>query len=366
MTSSAHGSTRSTGDPEPLSTTAVVNRSAGRRVIGRLDPGEQTIDVFEFSETEVHAIEGWLRSFRSDATRDGYRGELRRFVEFLQAAPTVDGERLDLASATVHVVKDFQAWRAAQGAATATVARSIAAVSSFYRYSAEPGGWLQDKPNPAGFKRAKRSSVNTEPIQLWQVDYLQRAATAGQWAARDGALIDLLFITGIRVAELCELNVGHVAKNRDGGLLTVTGKGRQVRKVNIDRQLVDRLNLARARSAPLLLNNNGQRFDRFQVYRITKRLQAAANKLGAEISNLSPHVARATVATAIAVEHGGPAAKEQLGHDSLATTQRYIDRAAAAGERSKMAATMRQGIQPPDGIEGQQTIDDQRPLRVVR
>lgn len=296
------------------------------------------VEAFEFTETESNAIEGWLRSYENDNTRAAYRRELRRFVEFIQAAGVT------LAVVDTGTVRDFQSWRTAEGGSTASVSRSVSAISSFYLYSAEPGGWLDGKTNPAAMRRVKPSSVHTQPIEMWQVDYLKRAATLGGHAPRDIALIELLFITGVRVSELCSSNVDDLLVRKTDGVLNITGKGGKARTVVIDTQLLEQLDLERPKTAPLILNNQGARLNRYQVTRILTRLRNVANSIGAGIAKLTPHVARATVATELAIAHGAPAAKAQLGHDSLATTQGYIERAEAAADRAAMAASLRRSI----------------------
>ncbi|MDP7111858.1 MAG: tyrosine recombinase XerC [Myxococcota bacterium] len=146
-------------------------------------------------------------------------------------------------------------------------------------------------------------------------------------ASRDAALLELLYGSGLRVAELVALDVADVTPDRP--LLRVLGKGRKEREVPLgppSREALRRYLVVRGRLGPpadldaLFLNARGGRLSDRSVRRIVKR----AGVIVALLKDLHPHALRHSFATHL-LEGGADlrAIQEMLGHASLATTQRY-------------------------------------------
>ncbi|MGH9022646.1 MAG: tyrosine-type recombinase/integrase, partial [Acidimicrobiia bacterium] len=150
---------------------------------------------------------------------------------------------------------------------------------------------------------------------------------AGALALRDAAVLEVLYGAGLRVAELCGLDVEGV--DLAGGQVTVLGKGSKIRRVPLGqaaREAVDRyLEVARAllmsdetpRSA-LFLNCRGGRLGVRDARRLVARCRLPDGRA------LHPHALRHAYATHL-LEGGADlrAVQELLGHADLATTQRY-------------------------------------------
>jgi integrase/recombinase XerC len=148
---------------------------------------------------------------------------------------------------------------------------------------------------------------------------------------RDRAILELLYGGGIRVGELCGLDLDDV--DLRVGSVRVTGKGRKERRVPVGAPALDALHnyvatarpplLARARVPPephaLFLNSRGGRLQ-------PRSVRAAIDKYtrGAGGTHISPHALRHSFATHL-LDNGADlrAVQELLGHESLATTQVY-------------------------------------------
>jgi integrase/recombinase XerC len=155
---------------------------------------------------------------------------------------------------------------------------------------------------------------------------------------RDLAIMELLYATGIRVGELCALDIDEVDDARR--VVRVFGKGRKERSVPygvpagaaLDRWLAEaRPKLARSGSGPaLFLGSRGGRIDQRVVRRLVHARIDAVNA-----PDLSPHGLRHTAATHL-LEGGADlrSVQELLGHASLATTQIYTH---VSGERLRRA-----------------------------
>ncbi len=145
---------------------------------------------------------------------------------------------------------------------------------------------------------------------------------------RDGAMIELVYATGLRVSEVVSLKVSQV--NLEGGYLTVVGKGSKERAVPIGtyarQRLVEYLQQARPKilaerlSPYLFVNRAGRRMSRQGFW---KRLRLAARRSGVP-GKVSPHTLRHAFATHL-VEGGADlrAVQMMLGHSDIATTQIY-------------------------------------------
>ncbi len=143
-------------------------------------------------------------------------------------------------------------------------------------------------------------------------------------AARDRAVLELLYSSGLRVSELTGLAVGDL--DRAGGMVRVLGKGGKERIVPVGSKALEAVASYLAlrgwpdETMPLFLNTRGQRINRRSVARIVAREAARVEAFRA----ISPHTLRHTFATHL-LEQGADlrSIQELLGHASLSTTQKY-------------------------------------------
>ena len=208
-----------------------------------------------------------------------------------------------------------------------TVARRIAAIRSLFAYlvsedlaSSDPSAVLMTPKMPARLPRV----VPDDTLQA----LLDAPDAKTPTGLRDGALLELLYATGIRVGELVGLSVGDVDLAQ--GQALVFGKGSKERIVPLHRRAVERLrtylregrpHLVKSETADaLFLSTRGRPLSAEAVRRILNRHLTST---GATIS-VSPHALRHTFATHL-IEGGADlrTVQELLGHIALSTTQIY-------------------------------------------
>lgn len=268
-----------------------------------------------------------LERDRSDHTRRAYLGDLRSLFDFLgQRAPDAG-----LTGLSLPVLRSWLAAQASSGAARTTLARRTSAVKTFTAWAVRRGLMAGDPATRLQVPKARR----TLPAVLRQDQALDAMAAAKSGAQqgdplalRDQLIVELLYATGIRVSELCGLDMDDIDTPRR--LLRVLGKGNKQRTVPFGEPaavalavwLCDgRPALAVADSGPaLLLGARGRRIDPRQARTVVHQTVAAVD--GAP--DIGPHGLRHSAATHL-LEGGADlrVVQELLGHSTLATTQLY-------------------------------------------
>ena len=243
------------------------------------------------------------------------------------------------ADVDIDVLRGWLAGQHRAGQARATVARRAAAARSFTAF-AHRQGWLAADPGVklGAPKVHKRLPQVLAPDQMARV-LTERAAQpedelAAAIAVRDTAIMELLYAAGIRVSELCGLDVGDLDDGRR--TVRVLGKGSKERVVPVGIPAAravaawlasGRPVVAGARSgAAMFVGARGARIDPRTVRRVVHaRIAAAgADGSGAGVPDTGPHGLRHSAATHL-LEGGADlrSVQEILGHSSLATTQIY-------------------------------------------
>lgn len=268
-------------------------------------------------------LDGHLRAERnaSPHTLRNYGVDLRQFAAFA-------GAESEMEALTPARIRDFLAALYAQGCGKTTVARHLSSVRSLFGYCADRG---YIPSNPARLLASPKLGKKLPPIPTTeQVNRMldEPLPGAGAFPERDHALLEVLYGCGIRVGELTGLDLGDV--NFEEMTMRVTGKGRKQRLVPFGRKaaaaiqayLAKRGTLAGVtrRQRALFLNLRGQRLTTRSVARIVK---ASARAFGLPL-DLHPHALRHAFASHLLGEGADlRAIQEMLGHQSLATTQRY-------------------------------------------
>ena len=260
----------------------------------------------------------WLASLTSEHTRHAYRTDLTQFVDWCH------GHNVDPLTATRPVVDAYRLELEAQGRALSTIARKLAALSSFYDYATDLG---RVTLNPC--TRVKRPKVSRQSPTLGMsrteaAAFLAAAELAGP---RDYAAACLLLLNGLRVSELVSIDLEAIRTERGHTAVDVRGKGDKVRTIALAPMTVHALELAAAGRTvgPALVDDNGQRLNRHQVARLVSRLARAANVQNAR--KITPHSCRHTFVT-LSLDEGVALhqVQDDAGHESPETTRRY-DRA---------------------------------------
>jgi len=270
------------------------------------------LDVLAF---ERHASENTVTAYRKDLA------QLSAFAREKRPGP------LDPAGVDVLLLRGWLG-KLARTHEPSSVARKISAVRAFYRYLKKTD---QVRIDPAAALALPR--VQRKLPTVLNVDAAREVVTSVEgdepMDRRNRAILELLYGSGIRVSELTHLDVADL--DLPAREARVLGKGKKQRVVPLGGPTVEALSaylavrshlLTPASSAPnaLFLSARGERIRRTDAYGVVRR----AGALGAGRSDVHPHALRHTCATHM-LEGGASlrSIQELLGHESLATTQRY-------------------------------------------
>jgi integrase/recombinase XerC len=280
---------------------------------------------------QLAAFERHLAAERglSPHTVRAYIGDARSLLEHACRCGIGELAELDIA-----VIRAWLATQHAAGQARATIARRAAAARTLTAF-AHSRGWLGTDPGPLlGTPKTGRplpQVLAREQMQAVLAAEVVPAPGPGRGAAlvlRDAAIMELLYASGIRVSELCGLDIGDIDPERRTA--RVLGKGSKERVVPIGipaatavRRWCDdgRPQLAVGRSGrALFVGARGGRIDP----RIARRVVHARIAAAGSVPDTSPHGLRHTAATHL-LEGGADlrSVQEILGHASLGSTQIY-------------------------------------------
>jgi integrase/recombinase XerD len=205
-----------------------------------------------------------------------------------------------------------------------SVTRMISALRGFYKFLVSDGHL---KKNPAENLSAPQKGFYL-PKFLNQTEIENLLSTpdvSGEIGLRDRAILETMYAAGLRVSELCALQISDVELDR--GILTCTGKGNKTRKVPLGRSAVEWLKsylvLRRKKEnieiQNLFVNNSGKPISRQEVFSFVKEY---GEKIGRE--DISPHTLRHSFATHLVQNSADIRSVQQmLGHADISTTQIY-------------------------------------------
>jgi integrase/recombinase XerD len=268
-----------------------------------------------------------LASSCSERTVASYHSNVLRFLRWLDergVSPT------EVHTGDLHAYEsDLRAERRrGRPYAVSTLGLCLVAVKSFYRYLYEDGRVLYDPAAslalPRRDKRLPRVILSEREVRR-VLDGIDGQDTL---SLRDRALLETVYATGVRVAELCGLTPDDVDAE-DGVLRVVLGKGRKDRRVPLTPAAVDAIATYLRRARPrldhhrvrwLFLSDKGGKLQRAVVSRIIARRATAARVK----KHVTCHTFRHSVATHL-LRHGADIRHIQalLGHACLSTTELY-------------------------------------------
>jgi integrase/recombinase XerC len=284
-------------------------------------------------ESAVEAFLAHLRDERnlSPQTVRAYRSDLAMFSSWASRRGASGVGDVDLA-----LLRDWLWSASGDGLSPRTIARRSAAVKSFTRWLTTTG--RLDHDSGARLRSPKTGRHLPAVVQSAQLDdllgKLAEAARSGDpLAQRDSAVVELLYASGLRVSELCGLDIGDIDLDR----LTarVTGKGAKERVVPFgapaQAAIVDYVRDGRPRlldRAPeggpvetaLFLGARGRRLGSRAAYSLVRSVFGQVDGIAAT----GPHALRHSAATHL-LDGGADlrSVQELLGHASLGTTQIY-------------------------------------------
>lgn len=281
-----------------------LEQKAGRRETGGSPSARLEVLIEDYAE-HLELVLG-----RSPATVRSYSSDLKKFAA---TYPTLS--QFTLANARAWIAGEVQS-----GAARNTLARRVATLKGF-------GGWLHAQGYVATNPMARMVAPKVGRSLPKVVGQSQAASvvatpasTSEETFIRDRAILELLYATGMRVSELCGIDVTDLDLSRR--TVTVTGKGNKQRVVPFGTQAAQALQkwIEHARPAEALFV--GVRGGRINPRQVRKIVAATGNEHGVE--NLGPHALRHSAATHM-LDGGADlrVVQEMLGHSSMQTTQIY-------------------------------------------
>ena len=272
----------------------------------------------------------WLSSLKherrvSPNTLRAYGDDIARFLSFQREHFGGAFSERVLQKLAPADIRAFIAQRRGQGLGAGGVQRALAAIRGFYKFLAREGILENAAPRAVRTPRVKRGL----PRPLSERDAARVLEEAGEhdveWlAARDVALLTLLYGAGLRISEALSLKRGDVPLAQT---LTILGKGRKERAVPVLPLLQEAVEAYAARipftgppSAPLFLSRRGKPMSAREAQALMQRLRG---RLGLP-ERATPHALRHSFATHL-LQGGGDlrSVQELLGHASLSTTQTY-------------------------------------------
>lgn len=254
-------------------------------------------------------------------TLTAYRQDLRNFSAFCAA------RKLTVETADRDSILDFLSGLYRRKLSSRSVARHLVTLRVFFRFTVAEG-LLPEEP-----------TLNLEAPRVWkglpvllsipQVEQLlAQPDLAAPLGARDAAMLEVLYSTGLRVSELVGLRLAELDLNM--GCVRCVGKGNKERLVPLGSRAVEslrrflgepRARLLRGRSSPFIfLNRRGAKMSRVGFWKV---LKAYGRRAGLP-PRLSPHKVRHSFATHL-LERGADLRSVQamLGHADISTTQIY-------------------------------------------
>jgi integrase/recombinase XerC len=271
------------------------------------------------------AVADFLRHLRernaSQHTIKAYSGDLANFATY---AGSRGWKQID------HIaIRGFLSQLYEKGLSKTSVARSLAAVRSLYRWLAQEGVVDQNPAKLVATPKLPKKLPRVPTIEEMNSVLDGEMPEAAAFPERDRLMLELLYGCGIRNSELTGINLDDVRASAEA--ILIRGKGKKERYVPFGESAksalasylpvrIKMLQQAKKNTPALLINQRGGRLTTRSVGRIVKKI-AVAKGLP---SSVHPHTLRHAFGTHM-LEEGADlrAIQELLGHERLATTQRY-------------------------------------------
>ncbi|MGN6469496.1 MAG: tyrosine recombinase XerC [Rhizobiaceae bacterium] len=279
------------------------------------------------------AREVWLKSLAGERrlsalTVEAYERDTRQFLHFLTdhlgGAPGL----ADVKALRPADLRAFLACRRTAGAGARTLGRGLAGVRSFLRHLEKNG--LASAAGASALRAPKQPKSLPKPLTAPEarrvVDAGEQIADEPWIAARDAAVLALLYGSGLRISEALGLSGADLAQAANSAL-RVTGKGGKTRHVPVLPVVVEAIAEYKRlcpydidAKGPLFRGARGGPLNPAIVQRAMRRLRSALNLP----ETATPHALRHSFATHL-LGRGGDlrTIQELLGHASLSTTQIY-------------------------------------------
>ena len=269
----------------------------------------------------------------SEHTLRNYQSDLEQFVDHVAPVHPKNGKRNfpELTDIDHITIREWLATLHTAQKKKSSIARKLAALRTFFQFLVREGVVEQNPAKLVATPRLEKKLPKHLSIED-AIKFIEAPDTNTDLGKRDRAMLELMYATGVRVAELTKLNLGHIDfRNR---LIRVTGKRRKERIIPFGEPALDALKAyldvrdAFLNNAPiserepeaLFLNYQGTRITTRSVGRmVDKYIRMCAGKY-----DISPHALRHSFATHL-LDSGADLRdiQELLGHARLSSTQIY-------------------------------------------
>jgi integrase/recombinase XerC len=269
----------------------------------------------------------------SEHTLRNYQSDLEQFIDHLAPANPKNGKRNfpSLADIDHITIREWLATLHTAQKKKSSIARKLAALRTFFQFLVREGLVEQNPAKLVATPRQEKKLPKHLSIED-AIKFIETPDTDTELGKRDRAMLELMYATGVRVAELTKMNIGHIDfRNR---LIRVTGKRRKERIVPFGEPALDALKayldvregflnnapISEREPEALFLNYQGTRITTRSVGRmVDKYIRVCAGKY-----DISPHALRHSFATHL-LDSGADLRdiQELLGHARLSSTQIY-------------------------------------------
>ncbi len=259
----------------------------------------------------------YIKSYRkfSQNTLLSYQKDLDNFLTFLK-----DNEILDINRISKRTIQKFMIYLSEKNLSPRSISRHLSSLRSFYNFlifndfiNINPMEEIQNPKLPQKIvKYFDEDSIN-EILDLMEKD--------GE-ILQDFAIMEILYATGLRVSEICELTKSNI--DFESEIIKVKGKGNKIRIIPMTTRLIEilkKLNIDKLENNQTIFRTKrgGKLYPKY-IERIVKKYLSDISEDG----RVYPHIIRHTFATHL-LDRGADigAIKELLGHESLETTTIY-------------------------------------------
>ena len=259
----------------------------------------------------------------ADNTLSAYRRDLTKYFQFLEQKKIASLNQVT----RTHIV-DFLATLKKKGHSISTISRNLVAVRLVHRFLMRENKIKEDVTSVLESPKAWKNLPTYLSIKEIEKMLDQTGNENRKRGARDRAILELFYATGLRVSELASLTPESI--NFEGGMVRCIGKGSKERIVPLGRQASKaierylekyRPTTHRAKKNYLFLSQQGTGLTRQALWNLIKKYAKLA---GIKQSKITPHTFRHSFATHM-LERGADlrVVQELLGHSDISTTQIY-------------------------------------------
>jgi integrase/recombinase XerD len=269
--------------------------------------------------------EDYLRDFEnylnidlnySKNTCSSYLNDLNKFSKYY--------ENMNILKLNIHNIEEYI--NTLNDLAPSTVSHNISSLKAFYNYEIRLGN-INNNPLDA-IKMPKLGTHLPEYLTIDEVNNLLDINITNPFEARNKAILELMYATGLRISEVISLEFVNI--DFDDCIVRVVGKGNKERIIPINDIAIKYLQLyineyrdkliKKNLNNYIFLNNHGNKMTRQGIFKMIKSYSLSKNIN----KNISPHTLRHTFATHL-LENGADLRiiQELLGHSDISTTQIY-------------------------------------------